>query len=77
MRCAVLPAGLAWAHSCGCNSRRKVDHRERSDAQLHEGDRLWGGSVERSSEPRKPNGIEGVGDQGERVCNRKALVIKG
>ncbi|MCQ4322381.1 hypothetical protein, partial [Stutzerimonas stutzeri] len=25
----------------------QVDHDERSEAQLHEGDRVWGGSVER------------------------------
>jgi len=54
-----------------------VDHSERSEAQLHEGDRVWGGSVERSCEPRNTNRIEGGADQGERARNREALVIKG
>jgi len=27
----------------------QVDHNERSEAQLHEGDRVWEGSVERKS----------------------------
>jgi outer membrane protein len=39
----------AWAHSCGCKSRRKLTTDERSEAQLHEGDRVWEGSVERKS----------------------------
>ena len=54
----------------------QVDHDERSEAQLHEGDRVWGGSVERSCEPMNKNRIEGVAEQGERARNRKALVIK-
>jgi hypothetical protein len=43
-----------------------VDHNERSEAQLHEGDRMWRGSVERSCGPMNKNRIEGVADQGER-----------
>ena len=54
----------------------QVDHDERSEAQLHEGDRVWGGSVERSCEPMNKNRIEGVAEQGERAQNREALVIK-
>src|SRR6266496_5624052 len=53
----------------------RVDHNERSEAQLHEGDRVWGGSVERSCGPMNKNRIEGVADQGERANSRKALVI--
>ncbi len=45
----------------------QVDHSERSEAQLHEGDRVWGGSVERSGEPMDKNRIEGVAEQGERA----------
>src|SRR5664280_3047942 len=55
----------------------RVDHNERSEAQLHEGDRVWGGSVERSCGPMNKNRIEGGADQGERARNREALVIKG
>src|SRR5664280_1762223 len=52
----------------------RVDHNERSEAQLHEGDRVWGGSVERSCGPMNKNRIEGGADQGERARNREALV---
>ena len=55
----------------------QVDHSERSEAQLHGGDRVWGGSAERNCEPMNKNRIEGVADQGERAKDRKALVIKG
>jgi hypothetical protein len=55
----------------------RVDHNERSEAQLHEGDRVWEGSVERSCGPMNKNRIEGGADQGERAKNREALVIKG
>jgi hypothetical protein len=54
----------------------QVDHSERSEAHLHEGDRLWGGSVERNCEPMDKNRIEGVAEQGERARFREALVIK-
>ena len=54
----------------------QVDHSERSEAQLHEDDRVWGGSVERSCEPMNKNRIEGAATQGERARNREALVIK-
>ena len=54
----------------------RVDHSERSEAQLHEGDRVWEGSAERSCEPMDKNRIEGEADQGERARSREALVIK-
>jgi len=54
----------------------QVDHSERSEAQLHEGDRVWGGSVERNCEPMDKNRIEGVAEQGERSRIREALVIE-
>jgi hypothetical protein len=38
-----------------------------SEAQLHEGDRVWGGSVERSCGPMNKNRIERVADRGERA----------
>jgi len=49
---------------------------ERSEAQLREGDRAWGGSVERNREPMDKNRIGGVAAQGERAMNREALVVK-
>ncbi len=55
----------------------QADHSERSEAQLHEGDRVWGGSVERNCEPMYKNRIEGVADQGERARYREAFVVKG
>jgi len=55
----------------------RVDHSERSEAQLHEGDRMWGGSAERICGPMYKNRIEGGADQGERAKDREALVIKG
>jgi len=53
-----------------------VDHSDRSEAQLREGNRAWGGSVERSCEPMDKNRIQGAAEQGERARNREALVIK-
>ena len=51
----------------------RVDHNERSEAQLHEGDRVWEGSVERSCGPMNKNRIEGGANQGERAKDREAL----
>jgi hypothetical protein len=53
-----------------------VDHSERSEAQLREGDRSWGGSVERNRKPMDKNRIRGDAEQGERARNREALVVK-
>jgi hypothetical protein len=57
-----------------------VDHSERSEAQLHEGDPVWEGSVERKRAPMNKNWIQGAEEQGEahirrskppvRLCNR-------
>ena len=44
-----------------------VDHSKRSEAQLHEGDRVWGGSVERNCEPMDKYRIDSVTEQGERA----------
>ena len=54
----------------------QADHSERSEAQLHEGDRMWEGSVERNCEPMDKNRIEGGAGQGERAMFRKAFVVK-
>ena len=45
----------------------QADHSERSEGQLREGDRAWGGSVERKREPMYKNRIEGATDQGEQA----------
>jgi hypothetical protein len=55
----------------------RVGHSERSEAQLHEGDRVWGASVERNCGPMNKNRIDGGANQGERANNREALVTKG
>ena len=54
----------------------QADHSERSEAQLREGDRAWGGSVERNREPMDKNWIRGDAEQGERATYREALVVK-
>jgi len=41
-RVAFFLVRPAWAHSYRCKSSRKFDDSERSEAQLHEGDRVWG-----------------------------------
>ena len=57
----------AWAHSCGYKSHRElITANEAKRKQLHEGDRVWGGSVERSCGPMNKNRIEGVDDCGLR-----------
>jgi hypothetical protein len=55
----------------------RASHSERSEAQLPEGDRVWGASVDRTCGPMDKNWIEGDTDQGERAKSREALVTKG
>ena len=66
----------AWAHSCGCKSRRKLitaNEVKRNCARVTErGEEAW--SI--SCEPMDKNRIEGAAEQGERAQNREALVIK-
>ena len=45
------------------------------EAQLHEGDRVWEGSVERNREPMNKNQIRGVVDQGEQAHYCEAFVV--
>lgn len=70
---------LCRAPSMGALLRVQVppqaDHSERSEAQLREGDRAWGGSVERNCEPMDKNRIQGAAERGERARNREALVV--
>ena len=71
-RCAPSMGALLWVQV-----PPRAGHGERSEAQLHEGDRVWGGSVERNCGPMNKNRIEGAADQGEGAMNREALVAKG
>ncbi len=45
------------------------------EAQLHEGDRVWEGSVEKNREPMNKNQIRGVVDQGEQARHCEAFVV--
>ena len=66
----------AWAHSCGCKSRRKLittNEVKRNCMRATEcGKEAW--SI--NCEPMDKNRIEGVAEQGERANDREALVIK-
>ena len=66
----------AWAHSCGCKSRRELitaSEVKRNCMRVTEcGEEAW--SINR--EPMDKNRIEGAAEQGERASNREALVIK-
>ena len=66
----------AWAHSCGCKSRRKlttVSEVKRNCMRVTKcGKEAW--SV--NHEPMDKNQIEGGAGQGEQAKNCKALVVK-
>jgi hypothetical protein len=66
----------AWAHSCGCKSRRElttVSEVKRNCARVTErGKEAW--SV--NHEPMDKNLIQGGADQSEQARNCKALVVK-
>ena len=66
----------AWAHSCGCKSRRElatVSEVKRNCGRVTDrGEEAW--SI--NHEPRNTNRIEGAADQGERARTREALVVK-
>ena len=51
-------------------------HADRSEAQLREGDRPWGGSVERIRGSMYKNRIGGDAERGERAKDREAPVAK-
>ena len=55
----------------------QVDHDERSEAQLHEGDRVWDRQAwSINCEPMDKNRIVGTAKQGDWAANQEALVIK-
>jgi hypothetical protein len=66
----------AWAHSRGCKSRRKLitaNEVKRNCVRVTErGEEAWIVICE----PMDKNRIEGAAEQGERACDREALVIK-
>ena len=66
----------AWAHSCGCKSRRKLittNEVNRNCMRVTEcGEEAWIVICE----PMNKNWIEGAAEQGERANDREALVIK-
>ena len=66
----------AWAHTCGCKSRRKLtktSEAKRNCTRVTEcGKEAW--SVNR--EPMNKNRIEGAAEQGEWAKDHEALVTK-
>jgi hypothetical protein len=66
----------AWAHSCGCKSRRElttVSEVKRNCGRVtNRGKEAWNVN----HEPMDKNRIEGVAEQGERAQDREALVVK-
>ena len=74
--CGLLFVRPAWAHTCGCKSRHKqatVSEVKRNCTRATEcGKEAW--SV--ICGPMYKNRIQGVAEQGERACNREALVAK-
>jgi hypothetical protein len=55
----------------------KVDHDDRSEAQLQKGDRLWRGSVERIQGPTYRSRMRGGADQDEQANDCEVLMVKG
>src|SRR5690606_10817332 len=66
----------AWAHACGCKSRRELvttsEVKRNCVRATERGKEAW--SVNR--EPMNKNCIEGVAKQGERAIDLEALVTK-
>jgi hypothetical protein len=55
----------------------EAGRRNRSEPQLREGDRPWGGSGERNRGLTNRNRIEGGAERGERAKDREASMAKG
>jgi hypothetical protein len=66
----------AWAHSCGCKSRRKLittsEVKRNCVRATERREEAWNINCE----PMDKNRIEGAAEQGERARFREALVIK-
>ena len=73
---AVFMVRPAWAHACGCKSRRELvttsEVKRNCVRATERGKEAW--SVNR--EPMNKNCIEGVAKQGERAIDLEALVTK-
>ena len=76
MRLAFFLGAPGTGALLGVQVLLRADQSEPSEAQLHNGDRVWGESVAQSCEPMNKNRIEGAALQGERAKTREALVIK-
>ena len=67
----------AWAHSCGCKSRRKLatasEAKRNCGRVTDRGEEAWSGICE----PMNKNRIRGGADQGELARDSEALVVKG
>ncbi len=76
--CAQNERTLTVASSVASRSwRAKRNCTRASEAQLHGGDRVWGGSAEYSCGPMNKNWIEGLAEQGEWANGHEALLTKG
>jgi hypothetical protein len=66
----------AWAHTCGCKSRRKLikanEVKRNCVRATDRGKEAWSAN----REPMNKNRIEGAAKPGEWVMNREAVVIK-
>jgi hypothetical protein len=67
----------AWAHSCGCKSRRKLTKTSEAKRNCTRSTDCGKEAWSANHEPMDNNHIEGGADQGERAINRKALLVKG
>ena len=76
MRLAFFLGAPGTGALLGSQFLPQADHSERSEAQLHNGDRVWGESGAQSCVPMNKNRIEGAALQGEYPRTREALVIK-
>lgn len=76
----VTPGPTFCAPSMGATLRVQVpprgDHPDRSEPQLREGDRPWGGSGERNRGPMDKNPIRGGAEWGERANDREAPMVE-
>ena len=66
----------AWAHSCGCKSRRKLTIASEAKRNCVRVTKRGKEARNVNHEPRNTNRIEGAANQGERAKNREALMVK-
>ena len=66
----------AWAHSCGCKSRRELTTVSEVKRNCMMVTKCGKEARSINHEPMDKNGIEGAANQGERAAYREALVVK-